>query len=145
MEGAPESKNNQPEELSELHYDLESYIAGINRVYEIVNITSDMPLSANPQFKFISEEIKRDIYPLARELFKMARSSTGHERLKYAQALAELKLLSDGKYDEVLSTIPTNKMAVTELLSIAYEETNDNPDETLKDRILRKAKKLFKK
>ena len=97
-----------------------------------------LPLSSDPLFELLNSKIKEDLVPLAYVLFSKARESTGVERQRFLKALFKLKLFTND-YDYLLSTIPTNELALGELERKMSEELDKGNEETFKEKLKRKA------
>lgn len=138
IENSPQEVNPEQLKRQSVERDIYSYIRNIDNVHDMVNDVYGLPLSSDPLFELLNSKIKEDLVPLAYVLFSKARESTGVERQRFLNALFKLKLFTND-YDYLLSTIPTNELALGELERKMSEELDKGNEETFKEKLKRKA------
>lgn len=101
-----------------------SVLIGIEDAWEDrIGNPDGLPLSADFSYQEIQKQLEARARAYGEALFQMARSTTGKERLQYADGLSHfLSIIEKDTANKVLEGLLTNRETVKELQRMAREE-----------------------
>ena len=110
---------NIPDKKEEEDYKLTASIAlsGIEEAWRKINDTEGLPLSSDPLFESVADEIEKNSSKFGKALLESAKESTGEDRIRYARGLIKLlNILSGVEIKKVIADLNTSKEEIEKLV-----------------------------
>lgn len=124
------SRTNEKSEDEEMKEVADEALVGIENAWENHTENPDgFPLSSDFAYLEIQKQLEAHARAYGEALFRMARSTMGKERMRYADGLSHFfDIIKKDTAEKVLESMLTNRETVQELRRKAREENeNDHP------------------
>lgn len=125
IESSPNHKDSEEEKIKEV---ADSVLIDIENAWEDhIEDSEGLLLSAGFAYQEIQKQLEAHARAYGEALFRMARSTTGKERLRYADGLSRfLAIITKNTAEKVLADMLTNRETVKELQRMAREELENS-------------------
>lgn len=125
LESLPKQEKIPEENMKEI---ADEALVGIENAWKNhVEDTNALSLSADFSYQEIQKQLEAHARPYGEALFRMARSTTGRERMRYADGFSHfLVIIKKDTAEKVLESLLTNRETAKELQRKAREELEDS-------------------